>query len=202
MSHAEPNLDPYDVRDRAAGVRTFGCPTNWGSVWITTLGESVIEICQPGVPAACSAEDIAGAPATVRVLGEKIQRYFAGVPVKSFAEIETIHGWLSTAGVRGFSLKVLTAMCAVPYGETITYGALAGLSGCPNGARAVGTVCSRNPLPIVVPCHRVVRSGGALGEYGRLGTEGKARLLRLEGVEVGDGVPRVEFAADLAPLRL
>jgi len=68
----------------------------------------------------------------------------------------------------------------VPRGEVITYAALARAAGHPRAARAVGTACARNPVPIVVPCHRVVPSGGGLGAYGG-GPERKRALLALEG---------------------
>jgi methylated-DNA-[protein]-cysteine S-methyltransferase len=68
---------------------------------------------------------------------------------------------------------------SAPYGKVITYGELAGRSGCPGGARAVGQIMARNPLPLVIPCHRVVAAGD-LGGYGG-GLALKRRLLRLEG---------------------
>jgi methylated-DNA-[protein]-cysteine S-methyltransferase len=79
-----------------------------------------------------------------------------------------------------FARRVLTELAGVPYGETTTYGALAGRIGAPRAARAVGTVMNRNPIPIVLPCHRVVGSTGKLVGYGG-GLELKERLLRLEG---------------------
>jgi methylated-DNA-[protein]-cysteine S-methyltransferase len=71
----------------------------------------------------------------------------------------------------------------VPYGELTTYGALAARAGRPQAARAVGTAMNRNPLPIVLPCHRVVGSTGKLVGYGG-GLERKEQLLRLEGAIV------------------
>ena len=68
----------------------------------------------------------------------------------------------------------------VPRGETITYAALAGRAGRPRAVRAVGTACARNPVPLVVPCHRVVPSTGGLGSYGG-GPDRKRALLALEG---------------------
>ena len=68
----------------------------------------------------------------------------------------------------------------MPYGETTTYGALAARAGSPRAARAVGTVMNRNPVPIVVPCHRVVGATGQLVGYGG-GLDRKLALLRLEG---------------------
>ena len=79
-----------------------------------------------------------------------------------------------------FSRRVLEELAKVPYGETTTYGALAVRAARPRAARAVGTVMNRNPIPIVLPCHRVVGSTGSLVGYGG-GLERKEQLLRLEG---------------------
>ena len=68
--------------------------------------------------------------------------------------------------VSEFAGRVLSALARVPYGETTSYGELAGAAGAPRAARAVGTVMSQNPLPIVLPCHRVIASDGTLGGYG------------------------------------
>jgi methylated-DNA-[protein]-cysteine S-methyltransferase len=72
----------------------------------------------------------------------------------------------------------------VGFGETVSYGELAEMAGRPGAARAVGNAMSRNPLPIVVPCHRVVASGGRIGGYGPSGVRTKRFLLALEGVEL------------------
>ncbi|MEO0618762.1 MAG: methylated-DNA--[protein]-cysteine S-methyltransferase [Pseudomonadota bacterium] len=75
----------------------------------------------------------------------------------------------------------------VPRGETVTYGELARRAGQPGAARAVGMAMGRNPWPIIVPCHRVLASGGKLGGFSAHGgTMTKERLLALEGVIVGD----------------
>jgi methylated-DNA-[protein]-cysteine S-methyltransferase len=80
----------------------------------------------------------------------------------------------------GFSRRVLDELVLVPYGEVTTYGELARRAEHPRAARAVGTVMNRNPIPIVLPCHRVVGSGGSLVGYGG-GLDRKEALLRLEG---------------------
>ncbi len=81
---------------------------------------------------------------------------------------------------QGFRRTVLEHLSAdVGYGETATYAALAGLSGSPKAVRAVGTACATNPIPIFVPCHRVIRSDGTMGAY-RGGTAAKRVLLYLE----------------------
>lgn len=79
-----------------------------------------------------------------------------------------------------FHRRVLAELSRVEYGHTTTYGALAAQVGSPRAARAVGTVMNRNPLPIVLPCHRVVGASGSLTGYGG-GLERKEWLLRLEG---------------------
>ena len=80
----------------------------------------------------------------------------------------------------GFSRRVLEELVRVPYGEVTTYGELARRAEHPRAARAVGTVMNRNPIPIVLPCHRVVGSSGSLVGYGG-GLDRKEKLLRLEG---------------------
>jgi methylated-DNA-[protein]-cysteine S-methyltransferase len=79
-----------------------------------------------------------------------------------------------------FSRQVLERLAAVPHGQVTTYGALAKAVGRPRAARAVGTVMNRNPIPIVLPCHRVVGSNGSLVGYAG-GLERKRLLLSLEG---------------------
>ena len=80
----------------------------------------------------------------------------------------------------GYRLAVLEELSRVPFGETVTYKDLAQRTGHPKASRAVGTAMATNPIPIVVPCHRVLRTGGALGGYGG-GLDTKAWLLRHEG---------------------
>ena len=79
-----------------------------------------------------------------------------------------------------FNRRVLRELARVPYGEVVTYGELAARSARPRAARAVGTVMNRNPLPIVLPCHRVVGANGKLVGYAG-GLDRKETLLRLEG---------------------
>jgi methylated-DNA-[protein]-cysteine S-methyltransferase len=80
----------------------------------------------------------------------------------------------------GFSRRVLDELAHVPYGEVTTYGELARRAEHPRAARAVGTIMNRNPIPIVLPCHRVVGATGRLTGYGG-GLPRKEALLRLEG---------------------
>jgi methylated-DNA-[protein]-cysteine S-methyltransferase len=78
-----------------------------------------------------------------------------------------------------FERRVWSALQDIPYGETRTYGEIARAVGLPHGARAVGSANHKNPIPIVIPCHRVVRTGGGLGGYGG-GLQLKRKLLDLE----------------------
>jgi methylated-DNA-[protein]-cysteine S-methyltransferase len=82
--------------------------------------------------------------------------------------------------IRGFTREVLDRTARIPYGQVATYGEVARDIGKPRASRAAGNALGANPIPIVVPCHRVIRSGGVLGNYGG-GPERKVQLLELEG---------------------
>jgi methylated-DNA-[protein]-cysteine S-methyltransferase len=104
----------------------------------------------------------------------QLRAYFAG-------ELERFELPLSPGGTV-FQRGVWSAVAAIPYGGTTTYAALAAGLGRPRACRAVGAANGRNPLPIVVPCHRVVGAAGALTGYGG-GLERKRALLDLEAAE-------------------
>ena len=87
---------------------------------------------------------------------------------------------VDVARLADFNRRVLRELARVPYGEVVTYGELAARSARPRAARAVGTVMNRNPLPIVLPCHRVVGASRKLVGYAG-GLDRKEKLLRLEG---------------------
>ena len=82
-----------------------------------------------------------------------------------------------------FHRKVLKLCRNIGYGDTITYGQLAGKAGSPNAARAVGTAMKRNRVPLIVPCHRVIASNGVGGYSAVEGVSSKVKLLKLEGVQ-------------------
>jgi methylated-DNA-[protein]-cysteine S-methyltransferase len=79
----------------------------------------------------------------------------------------------------GFRARVLHAIAAIPFGRTGTYRSIATAAGSPAAVRAAGTACATNPIPLLVPCHRVVRSDGTMGRYGG-GVEAKRLLLEHE----------------------
>ncbi len=86
-------------------------------------------------------------------------------------------------GLGDFSCRVLLEVKKVPYGSVASYGLIGRRLGYPAAARAVGQAVGRNPIPIVIPCHRIVRSDGTLGGFG-MGLNLKERLLALEGVHL------------------
>lgn len=83
-----------------------------------------------------------------------------------------------------FQQLVLNKTAEIPRGQVRSYGWIAQAIGSPNAQRAVGTALAQNPLPFVIPCHRVIRADGRLGAYSGGGTAVKARLLTLEGVSI------------------
>ena len=86
-----------------------------------------------------------------------------------------------------FQKRVWGQLSKIPFGETISYAELASRIGQPGASRAVGSANGRNPISIIVPCHRVISSGSRLAGYGG-GLDNKAKLLRLEGFSIGDSL--------------
>jgi methylated-DNA-[protein]-cysteine S-methyltransferase len=115
------------------------------------------------------------APMRLDPIAREIDEYFTG----RRRGFDVALDWSLAQGFRRTVLEHLNA--DISYGTTASYAALARLSGSPNAVRAVGTACATNPIPIVVPCHRVIRSDGALGAY-RGGPTAKRVLLDLERV--------------------
>jgi methylated-DNA-[protein]-cysteine S-methyltransferase len=112
-------------------------------------------------------------PARLDQVRRQLDEYFAGEREVFAIDLD----WRLTHGFRRTVLERLVA--EVPFGHTVSYAELALVSGRPRASRAVGTAMATNPLPIVVPCHRVLRTGGALGGYGG-GLDTKRHLLSLE----------------------
>jgi methylated-DNA-[protein]-cysteine S-methyltransferase len=110
-------------------------------------------------------------------LRRQLDEYFAG----SRRRFEFPIDWRL---MHGFGRDVLRVTAHIPYGKVSTYGDVAVRTGRPKASRAVGNALGANPMPIVIPCHRVVRTGGGLGGYTG-GVQRKERLLQLEG-----GAPR------------
>ena len=116
---------------------------------------------------------VLAAPARLDPVARELDDYFAG----RRHDFDLPLDWRLA---RGFRATVLHHLATdVAYGRTASYGTLAALAGNPKAVRAVGTACATNPLPVVVPCHRIVRSDGSMGNYAG-GVEAKRTLLDLE----------------------
>ena len=113
------------------------------------------------------------APSELDAIRRELDEYFEG----RRRDFETPLDWQL---IHGFSERVLRATARIPYGGVSTYRDVAARAGNPRAMRAAGNALGSNPLPILVPCHRVVRTGGAIGNYGG-GTDMKKALLTLEG---------------------
>jgi methylated-DNA-[protein]-cysteine S-methyltransferase len=128
------------------------------------------------VPALATAEAIAA-----------LQRYFSGEP-EDFSNIA-----VDLEGISPFHQKIYAALRRVGWGQVTSYGTLARAVGEPDAARAIGQAMRQNPVPIVIPCHRVLAAGRKVGGFSAPGgATTKVRLLKLEGV-------RLDPAADEAP---
>ncbi len=116
---------------------------------------------------------VLAAPARLDAVARELDDYFAG----RRHDFDLPLDWRLAHGFRATVLHHLAT--DVGYGRTASYGALAALAGNPKAVRAVGTACATNPLPVVVPCHRIVRSDGSMGNYAG-GVRAKRTLLDLE----------------------
>jgi methylated-DNA-[protein]-cysteine S-methyltransferase len=175
------------LADRAsrAGLVDVGyasLDTPVGRLLVATTRDGLVRLAFPEEPEDHVLEDLAGS-ISPRVLASakmtdvarrQLDAYFDG-RVKRF---RTRVDWRLVPG--GFFRRVLEETARIPFGAVSTYGTVAKLAGSPRAARAAGNALHDNPVPIVVPCHRVVPSSGGIGQYG--GQEWrKAFLLRLEG---------------------
>lgn len=116
---------------------------------------------------------ILAAPRRLDEPRRELDEYFAGARRQFDLPLD----WRLT---RGFARRVLEATAKIPYGTTATYKQMAAQAGSPRGSRAAGNALGSNPIPIVVPCHRILHSGGGLGGYTG-GVDRKRRLLAVEG---------------------
>jgi methylated-DNA-[protein]-cysteine S-methyltransferase len=166
----------------AAGLRLSQVQTG------TPLGPMTVLLSELGVVATFLSDDpeepaafarglgaaVTTAPAAGRLVSMELRAYFDGRLTNFETPVDLRH--LDA----GFSRTVLERTCAIPYGELRTYGDIAADAGRPGAARAAGGALARCPIDLFIPCHRVVRSGPALGAYGGH-DERRTFLLRLEG---------------------
>ena len=116
---------------------------------------------------------IVEAPASLDAVKRELDEYFVGRRL-------TFEIPLDWSLIGPFGRRVLHATYEIPYGGVLSYAEVAAEAGSPRGSRAAGNALGSNPIPIIIPCHRVLRSGGALGGYGG-GLDRKRYLLELEG---------------------
>lgn len=159
--------------------RTLETPI--GRLTIAATPAGVVRLALPGMSPDAVLDDLAGtisprilhAPAPLDPVVRQIDEYFAGTR-------RTFEVQLDMSLSRGFRRAVLEELRLVPYGHTASYAELAAEAGNPRAVRAAGSACATNPIPIIIPCHRIIRSDGSLGNYGG-GVPTKVALLRLEG---------------------
>lgn len=172
----------YDDHESPLGRLRIGA-TATGIVRVVLPAEDA-DIAMARLAHAVSARIVRTPTPTITAARRELDEYFAGGRRAFGVPLD----WALT---RGFRREVLRATASIPYGATASYRQVATDAGSPNAVRAAGTALATNPLPILVPCHRVVRSDGGLGRYlGGIGT--KAGLLALEGAaaqSAGPGVP-------------
>ena len=167
---------------QADDLQTVSYSTPHGQGSVTMRGDMPWELSLPGEAAGRDAVPAASASPAAARWAHLLEQYFAGDPVEFPLDVVA---FAAAHGCTGFEADVLHALAAVPYGATVSYGELAAAAGRPLAHRAAGSVMARNPLPVILPCHRVVHSDGTLGNYGS-DPRWKARLLKMEGA-LADG---------------
>ena len=170
---AEPDV-AYAVVDTPVG-QVVAASTSRGLACLSYLDfhgniDAVVERLSAGL-----SPRILEAPARLDEVRRELDEYFEGR--RHDFDVKVDLSLIKTP----FSKRLLEATARIPFGETRTYREVAAGAGNPNATRAAGNALGHNPIPIVVPCHRVLRTGGALGGYTG-GLEKKETLLRLEGV--------------------
>jgi methylated-DNA-[protein]-cysteine S-methyltransferase len=154
----------------------------FGPLLLATTPRGLVRLGLPNQDPEATLEELAGrvsprvieAPTQLDDARRQLDLYFEG---KSH-DFDLPLDWQLTTGFRS---KVQHAIARIPYGQTRTYTEMARSAGNERAVRAAGTACGTNPIPIVVPCHRVLRTGGGLGGYGG-GLPMKQALLKFEGV--------------------
>lgn len=166
---------------------TLAAPFLRYAIGTSALGSFVVAVSPQGVAAILFGETQPGMVEDLRarfVVDSRKDEMGLAATVKSVATaIAAPNGKLDIAldpAGTDFQRKVWQALRRIPVGTTVSYADVAGALGAPRSVRAVAQACGANPIAVLIPCHRVVRSDGALGGY-RWGTERKSMLLRMEG---------------------
>ena len=156
-------------------MKAYAYRTPHGEGYVQTEGENVVKIFLPGFPPPAGLVDGRPEGAVAGVAGY-LEAYFRGDGRLPAGFLNVL---LDNAGISGFTRRVLEVVAGIPYGETRSYGEVASAAGSPRSARAVGNVMAGNPFPVLVPCHRVIRSTGDAGGFGG-GGQLKVWMLEME----------------------
>lgn len=186
----EKAVDRFKARAAAEGLLDVAYTTSdspFGPLLLARTERGLVRVGLPNQDAEELLNDLAArisprvleAPAELDEVRRELDLYFAG----KLDRFDLPLDWRLSGG---FRQRVLRAIDRIPYGQTRTYTEMARKAGNERAVRAAGTACGSNPIPLVVPCHRVLRTGGALGGYGG-GLPMKEALLELEGVLDGRG---------------
>jgi len=166
------------------GVTGFEVPTVSGKFGVLASTRGVVGVLFPGFDASEVAGRIERHGLAWSSAGQR-RAVEAGLELKGYllGEVQRFETPVELCHLTAFQRDVYGALAEVPWGATVTYGELARLAGHPTKARAVGSAMHRNPVPIFVPCHRVMLAGGGLGGWS--GPDGwKETLLSLEGAAI------------------
>ena len=174
----------FSLPERRPPVYYAGMQGPIGDIWMAVTDKGLIKVSfsqdensfVTEVHARTRTDVLPSSEKLARIIAE-LTEYFSGARSRfDFA--------VDLSQVTPFQRRVLQAAANIPMGQVITYGELAGRIGQPKASRAVGQALGRNPVPVVIPCHRIVGGGGGIGGYTG-GLHVKRKLLELEGVAVG-----------------
>lgn len=154
-----------------------------GPIWVAVSDEGVIAVDWDVSEDEFLTRIAKKTRATFKHDAAKTQKVMQIIAEYLSGKIDTLDLMIDKKMITEFQYKVLMAAREIPRGQIATYGEIAKLIGKPKASRAVGQALRRNPIPIILPCHRVVAADGTLGGYaGEMGSQKKVRLLKLEGV--------------------
>lgn len=148
------------------------------------LPEATAQLTEARIAERTAAHEASTIPSWIGEIIKRVKLHFNG-QIQDFQDID-----LDVGSVSQFAKRVYETLRAIPAGQTVTYGQLAVMSDNPGAARAVGRVMSKNPIPLIIPCHRVLASGskqGGFSAHGGLAT--KMKMLDIEGATL-DILPR------------